>query len=61
MTQYLAGFVFGMTEHDHSHEIQHCLMLDDPEDYLHKVQVASDDVYEGRYFKGVRYFSTILW
>jgi len=60
MKHYLAGFVYGMTGHDHLHEVDQCVILQDPADVAHTAQVAIDDIAEGRYFNGVRYFGKLV-
>lgn len=60
MKQYLAGFVYGMTGADHLIEVNHCVILHDPAEIAHTAKVAIDDIAEGRYFNGVRYFGKLL-
>ena len=60
MKQYLAGFVFGMTGADHLYEINKCVILNDPAEIAQTAQVGIDDIQEGRYFNGVRYFGKLV-
>ena len=61
MAQYLSGFIYEMTGHDHHEQVEHCIELQEPVDTQHKLQVAMDDIFEGRYFNGVRYMSHVIW
>ena len=50
-----------MSGEDRQEEIAECLHLDSHQNVAKDSQVAIGDIGAGRYFKGVRYFGTLVW
>jgi len=61
VTEYLAGFLFGMTGIEDHAGIESCVQIEDPEDLASRAKAAVDEIARAGFFKGVHLFGKIIW